>query len=147
MAALSMKEMQDAHKKLAQELADLEDKLHAKRMSEAEVEFERIYGELEGLKDYLSRAHKNSIVRLMEDKGSRTTRATGTSERVTVQPKFDINGVTWAGRGRIPKVYEEWEKSAEGKAWRKQNPKQRYPFHKDYTPTAEDKNWEPKTQE
>lgn len=62
-----------------------------------------------------------------------------------IKPKFSVSGKDWSGRGITPKEFEAWDKSDEGKKWRKENPKQQYPFHKDYTPTEKDLNWKPLT--
>lgn len=78
-----------------------------------------------------------------DDGGEGTKKAKGT--RAPKQVKFHVNGTDWTGVGRTPKAFEEWDKSAEGKKWRADNPKQQYPFAKGYTPTDDDKNWRPKT--
>lgn len=48
---------------------------------------------------------------------------------VKVAPKYRLpSGETWTGRGRSPRAFAAWAKSAEGKAWAKANPTMSYPL-------------------
>lgn len=45
-----------------------------------------------------------------------------------VAPKYRLStGETWAGRGLAPKVFTQWGKSAQGKAWAQANPGAKLP--------------------
>lgn len=45
-----------------------------------------------------------------------------------IPPKYQLfTGETWTGRGITPKVFDKWARSAEGKAWKKANPDQKFP--------------------
>lgn len=45
-----------------------------------------------------------------------------------VAPKYRLStGETWAGRGLAPKVFTQWGKSAQGKAWAQANPGTKLP--------------------
>jgi len=45
-----------------------------------------------------------------------------------VAPKYRLpTGETWAGRGLAPKVFTQWGKFAQGKAWAQANPGAKFP--------------------
>lgn len=59
-------------------------------------------------------------------KPSEATRSAGGE----VPPKFQIpSGEHWTGRGQMKKEFGLWEKSAEGKAWRKAHPGEKWPAY------------------
>lgn len=46
-----------------------------------------------------------------------------------VPPKYQIpTGEKWSGRGHPPREFKAWAATAEGKAWRKANPDQKFPL-------------------
>ena len=45
-----------------------------------------------------------------------------------VAPRYSLpTGEVWAGRGLTPNAFSAWSESAEGKAWHKANPDEKYP--------------------
>lgn len=48
----------------------------------------------------------------------------------TLTPKYQLpTGETWAGRGRAHGAFTAWSRTAEGRAWHKANPDQKFPAY------------------
>ncbi|MGJ4727699.1 H-NS family nucleoid-associated regulatory protein [Luteimonas sp. SDU101] len=46
-----------------------------------------------------------------------------------IPPKYQIpTGEKWSGRGHPPREFKAWSATADGKAWRKANPDQKFPL-------------------
>ncbi len=82
--------------------------------------------------EYLSRANRNAIMRALEPVGAVQKPGKSTSNKkakakagggASFTPKYSLpNGDEWAGRGQIKASYAAWEKTPEGKKWRKEHP-------------------------
>lgn len=137
--------MEQAEKARAQ-LAELEEKVNQARADEASTKFIFLKDEIAQFKEFWSTAQRDELVALLSGK-KRKARKSKEGGKVVVA-KFELpTGATWAGRGKMPTAFLDWDASEEGKAWHKANPKQRYPFAKGYEPTEEDRNWDPKAHE
>lgn len=93
--------------------------------AEAGASFAGVYETLQQFAQHYTTKQKNDLKALLEPR-----KAVSASAGISPAPKFQIpDGTTWAGTGRQPKAFLAWAETAEGKAWKKNNPDQEWPAH------------------
>jgi len=93
--------------------------------AEAGASFAGVYETLQQFAQHYTTKQKNDLKALLEPR-----KAVSASAGISRAPKFQIpDGTTWAGTGRQPKAFLAWAETAEGKAWKKNNPDQEWPAH------------------
>lgn len=112
-------------KKLEREIARLE-------REAAKGKFPEVMATLNDYAKHFSESQKRRIVASLglDDVAAAPTKrgGKGKGSAGTVPPKFMLpDGTTWAGRGVVHKAFAAWERSAEGRQWRKDNPGEKWP--------------------
>lgn len=106
-------------------LAEMEKAESEAVAAEAGASFAGVYETLQQFGQHYTTKQKNDLKALLEPR-----KAVSASGGISRAPKFQIpDGTTWAGTGRQPKAFLAWAETAEGKAWKKNNPDQEWPAH------------------
>ncbi len=93
--------------------------------AEAGASFAGVYETLQQFGQHYTTKQRNDLKALLEPR-----KVVSASAGISRAPKFQIpDGTTWAGTGRQPKAFLAWAETAEGKAWKKNNPDQEWPAH------------------
>lgn len=107
--------------------------------AQAQASFEQIKEILDTYMRFLSQAQRNTILSMLQMKGrvaAPKVATKGAKAGTVVAPKYQLpTGETWAGRGQPHKAFSAWSNTAEGRAWRKANPDQKFPAYP-YSATA-----------
>ncbi|WOB27740.1 MULTISPECIES: H-NS family nucleoid-associated regulatory protein [Xanthomonas] len=106
--------------KLEQEAKDIAKAEATKRFPEV-VEFLSTYAE------HYTTQQKRELGALLGFVEKKAGKVGGTATRA---PKYQIaDGTTWAGNGKHPTKFLNWLATAEGKAWQKKHPNEKYPAY------------------
>ncbi|MCO7473034.1 H-NS family nucleoid-associated regulatory protein [Stenotrophomonas maltophilia] len=97
--------------------------------AEAGASFPTVVELLQTFGQHYTLKQKNEISALLGLRGKATEKAAPGTKK-SLAPKFQIpSGETWAGRGKQPKNFQPWLETAEGKAWAKKHPDEKYPAY------------------
>ena len=123
--ALSLEEIRKKKADAEAQVAALEKAEQEAVAAEAGASFAGVYEILQQFGQHYTTKQKNDLKALLEPR-----KAVSASAGISRAPKFQIpDGTTWAGTGRQPKAFLAWAETAEGKAWKKNNPDQEWPAH------------------
>lgn len=103
---------------LQKQIDDLEALKAQALIAEATPTYNRVISDLTASWAHFSAEQRKAIVALVSPSKA-TTKGTG---KITT-PKYLLNGVPWAGRGKTPTAYE---------AWKKNNPNKDYPLNPEW---------------
>lgn len=122
--AKSLKDLEAAREKLAEDQAAIEKQIREAKAAEASKHFDQVMALVETYGEHFS---AGQVRRLTNALGGRPAKAAGGS----MPFKYQLpSGEKWRGRGRRPPAFVEWEQSPEGKDFRKKHPNQPYPAYK-----------------
>ncbi len=123
--ALSLEEIRKKKADAEAQVAALEKAEQEAVAAEAGASFAGVYETLQQFGQHYTTKQRNDLKALLEPR-----KVVSASAGISRAPKFQIpDGTTWAGTGRQPKAFLAWAETAEGKAWKKNNPDQEWPAH------------------
>lgn len=130
MADKKRTELEQRLEKLAEEQRQAEQALAQLRRDEAKEVHASVSTTLNEYVEHFTTAQRNKLIKILDGGATTAKKSSGTGRKIPM--KYEVNGIQWSGRGHIPKSFKEWEKTAEGKAFRKKNPNPReFPLIKD----------------
>ena len=125
----NLKALLAKQEKAKKEAADLEAQINEVRAANSSAVVDQVVSLLEENGEFFSAVQRNRIKRLLGDDGPKAPRAQRRAGEKP-EPKFQLDsGEAWAGRGRLSKAFDEWDKSGEAKKWREANPGQKFPAY------------------
>lgn len=104
-------------------------KLQEERAKDAHAQIVALVREF---RPHLKLGQRNEIIRILESDVEGGTAAKKTSKAAGQKRpiKYEVPGQTWAGSGKVPTKFLEWEKTDEAKKWRAENPGEKWPPYK-----------------